>query len=155
MFNALKREIDNRNATATWHLIALALLPAFAVSIPYGYLLWDEAKRHRYDFWGRDIIVLLGAPFVGYGFVALLIWFGRIFSGNRSNFDWLLISTFGSFLAINLVLIYFYLLGNTLIPWEQAFPRIFLRGMGLSLYASVITAAYFYTMVSRPGNTYR
>lgn len=131
------------------HFVLLALIPALAISIPYAYLLWDESNHYGYPFWGLDLFMLLGAPFVGYSVSSLLGWFLRERIRNRPWLFWVGVSVFGSFLALSIVLVYFYSLGNLHLGWKRTSWNAFLFFGGLSIYASVFTATYFYTIMRR------
>jgi len=131
------------------HFVAMALLPAFAVSIPYAYLLLDESNRYDVPFWGLDLFVLLGAPFVGYGISGLLTWFFSPSLRNKPVIYWSSISVLGSFVTLAVILAYFYSLGHLYLGWNKTLWNAFLFASGLSLYASAFTATYFYIAVRR------
>jgi hypothetical protein len=131
------------------HFVALALIPALAVSVPYAYLLWDESNHYDVPFWGADLFILLGAPVVGYGSSGLLIWFFRESIEKRKALYWGGISVVGSFVALAILLVYFYSLGSLHLGWKRtAWNASWIAG-GLSIYSSAFTAAYFYATIRR------
>jgi hypothetical protein len=149
MLNALENEYGEATIPRGRHFILLALIPAFGVSLPYAYLLWDESNRYDVPFLGWDLLVLLGAPFVGYGAAALFDASVTTRLKNKPTLYWLIVSVVGSFLALFVVLSYFYALGNLHLSWKRTLLNAFLMGGGLSVYASAFTGTYFYTVVRR------
>jgi len=145
----LETESTENTPPKSKHFVAMALLAALAVSIPYFYLLWDESNRYDVPFWGMDLFILLGAPFLGYGISALLTWFFGFSIKNKPSLYWSFISVLGSFLALGVILAYFYSLGHLYLGWKRTLWNAFLFASGLSIYASAFTATYFYTAVRR------
>ena len=136
-------------APKTKHFVLLALVPALAILIPWGYLLWDEANRYGYSLWDMDIFTLIAAPFVGYSVASFLFWFMRERIKNKPWLYWVGISLLGSILAISIRLIYFYSIADLPLGWKRTVWTVFLFAGGLTIYSSVFTAAYFYTITRR------
>ena len=130
-------------------LVAMALVAATAIAIPYAYLLWDEARDHGEPFWHPNVIVLLGAPFIGFGAAALLIWLSGRRLPQKVFFSWALIAFAGSFIALVAVLIYFYFTDGLNLTWKRQLWNFGLTWLGVGAYSSLFTAIYYYTLIRR------